>query len=633
MNAKLGTQFKSTSLEIYIDSSNNVECFKPKCCKDKINKEAVFSGHLKNKYEINKVSSKYLWANDPNRENFEKSIKENVFIESYYPRLLSSCYDEQSVKSSYTLGTKTYTLYSCCSNSILNSDKFKINNLNCKTNKRESRSSFESPVGQFDCFTNLHTRIEILENLLANILGTPQEEIDISVGHHLPTSNEKNSDTDEEIHDIKKRLSILEIKLGREQNAIDFGSGISPRRTDQELNGDQKKNTSCCMKRRTISSREDVDDLNATFSVHKDEEKLLKDVPGGKDSRLERNKNREDFVTKLRVLKRKCSRVFDSRKSHKIKDRENGMKLSDERKSSTELKQMSEIVMSGVYRTQPNNNDVNEASFEKLIFLKNQQRNHQFRTTPLPFRKRKTLRKHRFSRYLVKKNSKPNVFICEDDGKPKNSRKRSKRMRCENHQTSAMYLNKRHCYGKIENKNGKKGDTKCRNFMTCVSCFHCLNKSFPTDKVKYFLAGDKEEDSKPSFPRPYYGVPVFCPELHTTGSSSQQKYVNSQNEFLRNKRDKNELSRSPLNVLKSGKKIKIPVLFEEICRTDKKKNNHRMPNISMKFVLVQEDKPTNPLRKLIKKLSRTKPPNKCEQYVFGVTKCCCDCDVPTMVSF
>lgn len=61
-----------------------------------------------------------------------------------------------------------------------------------------------------------------LVNLLSH-QGTPQEEIDISVGHHLPTSNEKNSDTDEEIHDIKKRLSILEIKLGREQNAIDFG--------------------------------------------------------------------------------------------------------------------------------------------------------------------------------------------------------------------------------------------------------------------------------------------------------------------------------------------------------------------------------------------------------------------------
>lgn len=125
-----------------------------------------------------------------------------------YPRILSSCDDCDGTKSCFSVGSKTYTLHSCCSanDSVSLPNALKKNNRNREKHKLKKRVKMDLKkeeqkefveeeteeqnkkidlvlsnsgkenknidlLSAVDCFAKLHARIENLEDLLRNLPG------------------------------------------------------------------------------------------------------------------------------------------------------------------------------------------------------------------------------------------------------------------------------------------------------------------------------------------------------------------------------------------------------------------------------------------------------------------------------
>lgn len=121
-------------------------------------------------------------------------------------------------------------------------------------------------------------------------------------------------------------------------------------------------------------------------------------------------------------------------------------------------------------------------------------------------------------------------------------------------------------------------------------------------------------------------------ECECSGLGSTSNFGSKKNEdravvvrTSKNFEDKNEKSEAnPFEFLSSEGQVKIPVLFEELCK--KSTPQHPDPKISMKVVLValEEERKEKDAKKLVRNYSPTESSDERKKFAFGVSKCDCE---------
>lgn len=366
---------------------------------------------------------------------------------------------------------------------------------------------------------------------------------------------------------------------------------------------------------------------------------------------------KNEFLRKCKTLRGKCSSIFGITDSSSLRKNPSTIETDSIKKVAyekykTENKSIDKALPCRISATQSNISKKNKESSTKVIFLR---KCKQERTLNCKTRKiKKKRRKYKFSKNLRKNSSK----IKLEGDKPKTC-KQNELLQSKNQKTNIsdssdtlFWKEQINCQ---ENRYYKSEKKNLLNKIPLQKSFHDMsprlisydenisstNISAITDYGKKRPFTQYQESQFPiesyNYPCTWNTGPFWVPyQIASSSCPTSEKYEFLQHELIKAEYILNNVNDVPkkrkcsinfIKLLKKGGKIKIPVLFEELCRTENENQAlHKLSNISMKFVFVERDRKNyvNPFKKLIKKLSKTKSSHLSEQYVFGVTKCCCD---------